>query len=143
MAASDNPHIIPGTFSPLSSLISQAMRQYGDFPVVDGETALMLMDFANTVLMDVRMHPYAADLATIPQYTHVSEVREVPDRIMKAGLLAYYAVQQGSQKAQMYLPLYQRTLNAELWFRLNGNTPISMRPVDASEDLSTVNGQPE
>ena len=59
MQSSDsNPHI-KDDFSPLETLIFQALRRYGEYAPgsVDGETVLMMIEFANLVIEDVRRHP--------------------------------------------------------------------------------------
>ena len=54
-----NPHIRDKN-SPLSVLIMQTLRRYGDFHpgTVDGDVMLMMMEFANTIIDDIRQHPY-------------------------------------------------------------------------------------
>lgn len=115
----------------------QALRRYGEFSpgTVDGDVLLMFIDFANMVIDDVRMHPYAPTKAatnqsgntiTVPvsfdYYVSLSDTRDIDDIIIVQGLLYHYAMQQGSDKLQMYMPMYHRTLNQQLWRRLNGYT---------------------
>jgi hypothetical protein len=149
MAQSDvNPHIRSGR-SPLETLIMQALRRYGEFSAgtVDGDTKLMFLEFANMVLDEVRAHPYH-DGSELPYYLALTDVRDIPDPIVIAGLLYHYAMQQTSEKISFYMPNYFRTMNQLLWDQLNGNTRIQMRIVDDgtsprhSEHLSTstVNG---
>jgi hypothetical protein len=131
MANSDmNPHIRTG-FSPLQTIVMQVLRRYGEFSPdsVDGDTALMFLEFANMVLDEVRMHPYH-DGSALPYYQALSDFREVPDPVLIAGILYHYSMQQGSEKVQFYMPNYFRTLNQLLWHKLNGNTAIQMRVVD-------------
>ena len=139
-----NPHITNGN-SPLRTLSMQALRRFGDFnaTTVDGDVLLMFLEFANIVIDDVRQHVYAPRttytsasgvVSTSPDvieyYRSVEEIRNVDDQIIVAGLLAHYSLQQGSSKAEIYMPNYFRTLNQQLWRALNGNTPIQMRVVD-------------
>lgn len=136
------PHVTYNqSYSPLSALISQVVRIYGDFASTDGETVMMFLNFANEILSDIRKHPYGAAFASVPDYKHPADTRDVPDRVIRAGLLYYYAVQQGSAKTAPYSAAYYKTLNGDLWDILNGNTPISLRAVDATS-YSTTNGQP-
>ena len=60
-----NPHIRE-KHSPLESLIFQALRRYGDFSpgTLDGDVGLMFLEFANMVIDDIRMHPYAPSTTT-------------------------------------------------------------------------------
>lgn len=151
MANSDtNPHIRSG-YSPLQTLIMQVLRRYGEFSpdTVDGDTALMFLEFANMVLDEVRMHPYH-DNSELPYYLALSDAREVPDPVVVAGILYHYAMQQGSQKVQFYMPNYFRTMNQLLWQKLNGNTPIRMRvmeggtnPRNETGTTNPINGMPE
>lgn len=135
-----NPHITDG-FSTLESLIFQAARRYGEMNpgTIDGDLAMMFIEFANEVVEDVRQHPYH-DNTPIDYYASLQDARAIPDTIMVAGLLAYFAVQQNSPQSQSYVPLYNRRLNTTLWNRLNGNTPIQMRIVDGGTNPSNSMG---
>ena len=134
--SNSNPQIKNGR-SPLQTLCMQALRRYGEFSpgTVDGDVLLMFIDFANMVIDDIRMHPYAptsstenanGTTTTVPvafdYYESLSDVRDIDDIIIVQGLLYHYAMQQGSEKLQMYMPMYHRTLNQQLWRRLNGYT---------------------
>ncbi len=138
-----NPHITNGN-SPLRTLSMQALRRFGDFnaTTVDGDVLLMFLEFANMVIDDVRSHVYAPRTTyssttgasttkdVIEYYRSVEEVRNVEIQIIVAGLLANYALQQGSNKAEIYMPNYFKTMNQQLWRALNGNTPIQLRIMD-------------
>lgn len=128
-----NPHI-RDQYSPLETLIFQALRRYGEYSPgsVDGETILMMIEFANLVIEDVRRHPYW-DGSELDYYESQHDVREIPDPIITAGLLANLAIQQSSQKAQVYLPLYYRQLNQILHSRNIGNGPITMKLPDKTD----------
>lgn len=146
-----NPHLPGGGHSPLDALIRQALRRYGDFAVdtIDGEVALMLLEFANLILDDIEQHPYWRSDAPLEPYAALTDNRPVPDPIIVAGLLAHLSIQQQSEKRQTYFPLYQQALNTQLWRRLNGNTPIRVRPMDGGSNAkssipsNTVNGLPQ
>lgn len=128
---SANPHI-RDEFSPLRTLISQALRRFGDFAPasLDGDTALMFIEFANMVIDEVRAHPYAEHLAGTAYYTALDEARSIPDPIMLAGLLYHYSMQQNSEKVQVFMPGFFRTMNTVLFQQLHGNRRIEMSPVD-------------
>ena len=134
-SSESNPHI-HDTYSPLETLIFQALRRYGEFAPgsVDGESILMMIEFANLVIEDVRRHPYW-DGTQLDYYQSQSDVRPIPDPIVVAGLLANLAVQQASQKSQIYLPLYYRQMNQILHTRNIGNDQPVMKLPD-----KTVNG---
>jgi len=119
----------------------QALRRFGEFSpgTVDGDVLLMFIEFANMIIDDVRMHPYH-DGTDIDYYTSVDEARAIDDQIIIAGLLYHYSLQQGSDKLQIYMPLYQRALNQQLWRKYNGNTRIQMRVVDNGTNKRNVNG---
>lgn len=136
-----NSHIADD-YSPLETLIFQSLRRYGEFSptTVDGDVTLMFIEFANMVVDEVRNHPYHTG-EHIPYYTAITDRRTVPDPIMVNGMLLHYAVQQGSQKVQLYAPNYFRQLNQHLWFKLNGNTPIRMRVVDNGTHSTSADGK--
>jgi len=134
-SSNSNPQIKNGR-SPLQVMCMQALRRYGEFSpgTVDGDVLLMFIDFANMVIDDIRMHPYAPTASTttnnvtttvpvtIDYYESLSDVRDIDDIIIVQGLIYHYAMQQGSEKIQFYMPMYHRTLNQQLWRRLNGYT---------------------
>lgn len=136
-----NPQV-RDSFSPLSTLSMQAIRRFGDFApgAIDGDVSLMFLEFANLVLDDVRMHPYH-DGSDLDYYQSIDEARPVPDPIMVAGLIYHYAMQQGSQKVEMYMPMYHNTLNQQMWYRVNGNTKIQMRIPDGGTNPENSSGQ--
>ena len=136
-----NPHVRDKN-SPLSALIMQALRRYGDFHpgTVDGDVMLMMLEFANTIIDDIRQHPYHDIDYPLDYYESVEEVRDIPDPILVNGLLYHYALQQGSDKLQMYLPMYYQTMNRLLWQAKNGNTEIKMRVMDEGTNKRNLNG---
>jgi len=135
-----NPHI-KENFSPLNTLAMQAIRRFGDFHpgTIDGDVMLMFLEFANMVIDEIRMHPYH-DGTEIDYYQTPTDIREIPDPIIISGLLYHYAVQQGSEKIQIYMPTYHSTLNQLLWHKLNGNTKISLTTVDDGTNKRNANG---
>lgn len=136
-----NPHIRDKN-SPLSVLIMQTLRRYGDFHpgTVDGDVMLMMMEFANTIIDDIRQHPYHDTTKPLDYYESVEEVRAIPDPIIVNGMLYHYALQQGSDKLQMYLPMYYQTMNRLLWQAMNGNSKVQMRVMDDGTSSRNING---
>ncbi|WP_138465353.1 hypothetical protein [Poseidonocella sp. HB161398] len=137
---SSNPHIRDGS-SPLSKLVIDALRVYGEYhpSTIDSDLALMMLGLGNTVLDDYRTHPYWTSLADAPvlhDYTQIDDARPVHDRVMTQGLLAYYCVQQGSQKMGLHVPRYQSLLNRTLWHDLSGSGPISLSALDEGPSRS-------
>ena len=149
MATSSNPQI-RDKFSPLDKLIKSAIRRFGDFSPasVSGDVQHMFLEFANLILEDYRQHPYFDGREKVHDYTSVNEAREIPDKIMLAGLIAHYSFQQMSEKTPGYQTLYYQTLNQVTWFELNGNTAIQIRPTDGgsnkeqSPETQVTNGLP-
>jgi hypothetical protein len=141
MANSNTNPQIRENYSPLNTLVLQAIRRYGDFHpgTVDGDVMLMFLEFANQIIDEIRMHPYH-DGSEIDYYQGPTDVRAIPDPILVQGFLYHYAVQQGSEKLQMYMPMYNRTLNQLLWNKLNGNTKIQMKVVDDGTNKRNLNG---
>ena len=108
-------------------------RRYGDFSAstIEAEALSMMIELANMVVDDVRMHPYASTALQSEPYYHAMQDRSaIPDNIMVAGLLFYYAEQQGSERVGSHGPKFARTMNQELWRQTAGNTKIQMRPWD-------------
>ena len=145
--SNSNPHR-RDKYSPVT-LVMQALRRFGDFHpgTVDGDVMLMLLEFANAIIDDIRLHPYHDTTNPIDYYESPEEWRAIPDIILINGMLYHYALQQGSDKLQMYMPLYNQTLNSQLWQQHNGNTKIQMKVVDdgtnernSSGKTSNING---
>lgn len=145
-----NPHLGGGNSS-LETLCLQAIRQFGDFNpgTVDSSTLSMFLQFANQIIDEIRVHPYYSGYPVLDYYTSLTDTRPVNDAIIRSGLLYHYALQQGSEKIEIYAPLFNRTMNQQLWQELNGSTKIQMRIVDDgtndrnfSGKTSTYNGLP-
>ena len=128
------------SFSPLSALIKSAVRRMGDFAdnAAEADVNLMMLEFANRVVEDVRVHPYWQN-GELHYYDHQSDVRSIPDMIVLDGLTYHYALQQGSKKAEYYSRLYLRSLNTVLYQRLYGNLPLSTISVDYTPPSPTSN----
>lgn len=125
-----NPQVTDD-FSPLSQLIQQSLRRYGNFAAgsIDGETKLMLLEFANNTIEDLRMHPYWDD-KNVRYYKSLEETRPIPDEIVKTGLVFYYAAQQDSAKLATNGGAYYRRMNQMLYERKYGDQRIKMVPMD-------------
>lgn len=127
------PHIDSAATSRLEDLSRLVFRRYGDFSAstVEAEALSMMIELANMVVDDVRMHPYAStSLQSTAYYDSLADRSAIPDNVMMAGLLFYYAEQQGSERVGTYGPKFARTMNQELWRQTAGNTKLQMRPWD-------------
>lgn len=131
MTSAFNTHISDPN-SPLETLALSALRRFGDgaADLADARTMLMMVDIANEIVEDIRAHPYWPQGILVPYYVSVSDIRPIPDPIILNGLLAHYAVQQGSDKAQLYVPRYQRLMNQILWNRLSGSIQPRLHVID-------------
>lgn len=120
-------------FSPLEDLVRSALVRAGNFSPsrIDGEVMMMMIELANRVIEDVRKHPYwnGGDL---DYYNDPTEFRAIPDMIMIDGLTAHYLIQQGSEKAVMFLQLYQALMTDILLTRQDGNVRYSVKPIEYS-----------
>lgn len=137
------PHIQDGATSRLEDLSRMVFRRYGDFSAstIEAEALSMMIELANMVIDDVRMHPYASTtMQATGYYTSMQERSIIPDNIMVAGLLFYYAEQQGSERTAAYGPKFARTMNQELWRQTAGNTKIQMRPWDGGTNKTRTSG---
>lgn len=122
-------------YSTLSMLIIKALRRFGDFNpgTVEGETNLMLMDFANEIIEDIRLHPYW-DGSVLNYYIHLEEKRPIPDQVVVNGLMFKYAEQQASDKTRGYEAKYFRSLNMYLYERSHGLGKITINKFDSEND---------
>jgi hypothetical protein len=91
---------------------------------VDGETSMMFMDYANAVVDDVLSHPYWQTGVDVPYYNHITERRGIPDTILLAGLVARYALDKSSKKAQAYEMEYNKRMNQVLARTRFGASPV-------------------
>ncbi|CAB5220273.1 hypothetical protein UFOVP235_25 [uncultured Caudovirales phage] len=126
-----NPQI-NDKYSPLETMIFQAVRRYGEFSpsTIDGTGILMFLEFANMIIEDIRHHPYWPPDADVDYYTSQTDTRPIPDPIIINGLLMHLAIQQGSPKFQLYVQLYSKTCNQILYERLYGKRRPNMQVVD-------------
>ena len=108
--------------SPLENLVRSALVRAGNFSPsrVDGEVMMLMIELANRVIEDVRQHPYWEG-GDIDYFTDITEIRAIPDMIMIDGLTAHYFIQQGSEKAMVFLQLYQANMANILHERAYGN----------------------
>lgn len=110
------PHLSDEEFSSLDQLAMRMLRRFGETHAgtVDGETVMMMIELANDVIDEVSAHPYWDKSKPLPYYTHYSERRPVPDNVMLNGLMAFYAEQQFSEKAEMYRAKFFHVMNRTL-----------------------------
>lgn len=130
------PNTAPGDYTPLQDLMLRALRQYGEMHpgTLDGDLVLLMLDFANEIVEEVRAHPYS-QMPNLDYYTSATETRPIPDNIVRLGLVYRYALQQHSKKAESYGPQYYKALNATLYARLYGSGRIEMVPWDKRPSL--------
>lgn len=122
-------------FTPLESLVRSALVRAGNFSPsrVDGEVMMLMIELANRVVEDVRQHPYW-DGGDIDYYQDITERRPIPDLIMIDGLTAHYFIQQGSEKAMVFLQLYQAQMANILHERSYGNKEYTRKIVDGGSN---------
>ena len=122
-------------FTPLESLVRSALVRAGNFSPsrVDGEVMMLMIELANRVIEDVRQHPYWEG-GEIDYYQDITERRPIPDLIMIDGLTAHYFIQQGSEKAMVFLQLYQAQMANILHQRSYGNKEYTRKVVDGGSN---------
>lgn len=122
-------------FTPLESLVRSALVRAGNFSPsrVDGEVMMLMIELANRVVEDVRQHPYWEG-GDIDYYQDITERRPIPDLIMIDGLTAHYFIQQGSEKAMVFLQLYQAQMANILHERSYGNKEYTRKIVDGGSN---------
>lgn len=122
-------------FTPLESLVRSALVRAGNFSPsrVDGEVMMLMIELANRVVEDVRQHPYWEG-GDIDYYQDITERRPIPDLIMIDGLTAHYFIQQGSEKAMVFLQLYQAQMANILHERSYGNKEYTRKVVDGGSN---------
>jgi hypothetical protein len=124
-----------GDHSPLENLVRSALVRAGNFSPsrVDGEVMMLMIELANRVIEDLRQHPYYSG-EDIDYYNDITEIRPIPDMIMIDGLTAHYFIQQGSDKAMIFLQLYQANMANLLHERSYGNKKYEMKIVDGGSN---------
>jgi len=122
-------------FTPLESLVRSALVRAGNFSPsrVDGEVMMLMIELANRVVEDVRQHPYWEG-GDVDYYQDITERRPIPDMIVIDGLTAHYFIQQGSEKAMMFLQLYQANMANILHERAYGNKAYTRKVVDGGSN---------
>lgn len=124
-------------FTPLENLVRSALVRAGNFSPsrVDGEVMMLMIELANRVIEDVRQHPYWEG-GDIDYYNDITERRSIPDMIMIDGLTAHYFIQQGSEKAMVFLQLYQANMANVLHERAYGNKSYQRSITDGGSNSS-------
>jgi hypothetical protein len=125
------------SYTPLESLVRSSLTRSGNFSPsrVDGEIMMMMIELANRVIEDVRKHPYWAG-GDIDYFNDPTECRDIPDMIMIDGLTAHYMIQQGSEKANVFLNIYQSNMSDLLHTRAYGNKPYAISIMDGGSHPS-------
>ena len=105
-----------GKFTPLEGLVRSALVRAGNFSPsrIDGEVMMMMVELANRVVEETRRHPYWTG-GNVDYYNDPTQVRPIPDLIMIDGLTSHYLIQQGSEKAMIFLQMYQANMADILW----------------------------
>jgi len=121
--------------TPLEDLVRSALTRAGNYSPsrVDGEVMMMFIELANRVVEEVRRHPYWTG-GDIDYYNDPTECRDIPDLVMIDGLTAHYFIQQGSEKAMVFLQLYQANLTDTLLERDIGNKKIEFNIKDGGSN---------
>lgn len=122
-------------FSPLEDLVRSALVRAGNFSPsrIDGEVMMMMIELGNRVIEDVRKHPYWTG-GEIDYYNDPTQNRPIPDIVMIDGLTAHYLLQQGSDKAMVFLQIYQSNLTDILWTRNYANKKITVNIKDGGSN---------
>lgn len=122
-------------YSPLENLVRSALVRAGNFSPsrVDGEVMMLMIELANRVIEDVRQHPYWEG-GDIDYFNDITEWRAIPDMILIDGLTAHYFIQQGSEKAMIFLQLYQSNMANVLHERVYGNKKYTRSITDGGSN---------
>lgn len=122
-------------YSPLEDLVRSALVRAGNFSPsrIDGEVMMMMIELANRVVEDVRKHPYWEG-GEIDYYNDPTESRPIPDLVMIDGLTSHYLIQQGSEKAIMFLQMYQATMTDILLTRIDSNKRYFAKIMDGGSN---------
>lgn len=133
-----SPNIKDGN-SPLDYIMRRVLIRHGEssLDAADDAYIMMMVEFANEVIDQVKAHPYYDEATMAPgglqYYTSQHDARPVPDSVMLAGLSYMYALQQGSSKTGPLQSIFFQTMNRDLWILLTGSAGsqrLRMRPVD-------------
>jgi hypothetical protein len=122
-------------YSPLEDLVRSALTRAGNYSPsrIDGEVMMMFIELANRVIEEVRRHPYWTH-GDIDYYNDPTEWRPINDLVMIDGLTAHYFIQQGSEKAMVFLQLYQANLTDTLLERDIGNKKLEINIKDGGSN---------
>lgn len=126
-------------FSPLEDLVRSALTRAGNFSPsrIDGEVMMMMIELANRVIEDARKNPYWGG-GEIDYYNDPTQWRPIPDMVMIDGLTAHYLIQQGSEKAMVFLKMYQANLSDTLHHRVYGNKSYEFSVTDGGSNKKYV-----
>lgn len=115
-SSSFNPQKDQGGYSPLRELAVRALRDLGDLSSdrADGDTLLSMIDYGNQVLELVMSCPYWEG-GTLDYYKSLDDVRPVPDIVIKLGLMAFYADDEGDKKSNGKMRKFAIFMNRTLY----------------------------
>jgi hypothetical protein len=121
--------------TPLEDLVRSALTRAGNFSPsrIDGEVMMMMIELANRIVEEIRRNPYWTG-GDIDYYNDPTECRPIPDMIMIDGLTAHYLIQQGSDKAMVFLQMYQANLTDTLHNRTHGNKGYAVNIKDGGSN---------
>ena len=121
--------------SPLEDLVRSALVRAGNFSPsrIDGEVMMMMIELANRVIDEIRKNPYWEG-GDIDYFNDPTECRAIPDMVMIDGLTAHYLLQQGSDKAMVFLQMYQTNLFDTLHYLSNGNKAYTFKVKDGGSN---------
>ena len=140
--SAQNPHIAE-PFSPLEVLITDGFERFGnmDASSMDSNIKRIMLRYANKIVEDVRIHPYASS-PNLDYYTDLQQTRPIPDEIMISGLAYHYAKWQDSAKAKTFFAEYGQILNQILYQRKYGSGKIQMNTVDKPTIIKSTTTNP-
>jgi len=136
--SAQNPQVST-PYSPLENLITDAFERFGNMEAqsVDSNVKRIMLRYANKIVEDVRIHPYAS-LPDLDYYTSLQETRPIPDEIMISGLVYHYAKWMDSSKARTFFAEYGQALNQILYQRKYGSGKLQMNTVDKPSETQSL-----
>lgn len=128
-----SPHLTDGSNSSLSYLSGRAIAQSGEMSqsTTEGDVSLLMLDWANEIVDDIRSHPYYDNVPVLGYYTSLEDKRPIADTLMISGLLAKYMVWLGSKKAPEKEARYFARLNQQMYYAATGGSiALELQVVD-------------
>jgi hypothetical protein len=139
-----NPQKSQNGYSSLRELAIMALKQFGDFSAsrTAGDSMFYMIDAANQVLEVIMTHPYW-DKGEVSYYKSLDDIRPVPDQIIKSGILAWYALDQGSKKAQTLGNAHFSMMNLILYRLKFGTGNVSHEMENVDKDANGYSASPD